>query len=227
MTTIFIQARLNSKRLNNKIFKKINDIPIIEWVNYRVKQIKNADEIIFLIPENKSNLYLKNYLIDKKIDFFTGPENNVLKRFFLAAKKYNAKKIVRICCDNPFICPKEIEKLISFFLRNRYDYAFNHKPLGNDYPDGLGAEIVNFSTLKRIYRNAIKQNHKEHIFNYILDNYTRFKIGTFNASKLISKNYMLKLDIDTLDDLKKFDNLNISPLMSTCELIEKFKRKNY
>lgn len=224
MNVIFIQARVNSDRLKFKIFKKINGISIIDWVNLRLRNTKNIDKIIFLIPSNSKNNILKKYLIKNNIDFMVGPEKNVLKRFYIAAKEIGAKKIIRVCCDNPFVCPDEIYKLVKFFNRKKLNYAFNHRPIGNNYPDGLGAEIVDFKTLEFVYLNASKKNHKEHIFNYIIENHQKFKISTFNASKEIGQNYLLKLDVDTLNDLKKFSNLNINPHMQTKDLLKIIKR---
>ena len=224
MNVIFIQARINSDRLKQKIFKKINGITILDWVNLRLRDTKYIDKIIFLIPSNSKNIKLRKYLVKNNIDFMVGPEKNVLKRFYIAAKEIGAKKIVRVCCDNPFVCPNEIYKLIKFFNKKKLNYAFNHRPIGNNYPDGLGAEIVDFKTLEFVYLNAIKKNHKEHIFNYIIENHLKFKISTFNASKKIGENYLLKLDVDTLNDLKKFSNLNINPLMKTIDLLNIIKR---
>ena len=93
MNVIFIQARVNSDRLKFKIFKKINGISIIDWVNLRLRNTKNIDKIIFLIPSNSKNNILKKYLIKNNIDFMVGPEKNVLKRFYIAAKEIGAKKL--------------------------------------------------------------------------------------------------------------------------------------
>ena len=43
--SVIIQARSNSSRLRNKIFKKIGNYSLIEWVIKRVKK-SNADKII-------------------------------------------------------------------------------------------------------------------------------------------------------------------------------------
>ena len=44
-TTIIIQARSNSTRYKNKIFKKISNLSLIEWVIKRCK-LSKADKII-------------------------------------------------------------------------------------------------------------------------------------------------------------------------------------
>ena len=51
----------------------------------RLYNSKFNKNIIFAIPNNDKNLLLKEALI-KKIRFFLGDENDVLKRYYLCAK---------------------------------------------------------------------------------------------------------------------------------------------
>ena len=74
----FIQARLSSSRLKGKVLKKISSKSIIELIHSRLNNSKFLDDIIFLIPKNKSSFQLKNFLKKKKFNFFAGSENNVL-----------------------------------------------------------------------------------------------------------------------------------------------------
>ena len=52
MTVAFIQARQNSTRFKNKIFSKLDNKYIIDWVYHRLKNVKNKS-ILCLIPNNK------------------------------------------------------------------------------------------------------------------------------------------------------------------------------
>ena len=45
--------------------------------------------------------------------------NNVLNRFYYAAKKNKSSIIVRVCADNAFIDPEQIDDLITQFLKNK------------------------------------------------------------------------------------------------------------
>ena len=48
---IFVQARLGSTRLKNKILKDvINKTSAIKFLNDRLKKIKSVDKIVYLIP---------------------------------------------------------------------------------------------------------------------------------------------------------------------------------
>ena len=82
-----IQARSTSKRLPGKILKIINNKTIIEHLDERIRKIKNIEDIIYLIPNNKKNNNLKLFLKKKKISISSRSEKNVLKRYYDADKK--------------------------------------------------------------------------------------------------------------------------------------------
>ena len=223
MRTIgIIQARLGSSRLPNKMLLSLHGKPIIEWVVKRLKKSELLDGIIIAIPDTKKDNVLEYYLNKLNVKVFRGSESNVLNRFHEAVKNEKADNIVRVCADNPLICGKEIDNLIKFYLENRCDYAYNHIPKNNLYPDGLGAEIVSFELLNWLNENVKEEEHKEHCFSYIWDNQDEFLIKTFNPKKELQYPN-IKLDVDTFDDYCK---LALSPVeidMKAEEIIRIFK----
>ncbi len=225
MNCAFIQARQTSLRFNKKIFSKIGNYTIIEWIYLRLKKSKKLNNIFFLIPNNKKNKDLKNYLEKKKYNYITGPEHNVLKRFYIGSKIVKPKKIIRICADNPFICWKSVDQLINFFDRNKCHYAYNHIPINNNFPDGIGGEIVDFNTLTKIYKNVKKNKHKEHIFNFIWENEKLFIKKTYNHKNKKLNKPNIKLDIDTKNDLKILRSINPKIYDTSEKILEKYEKK--
>ena len=116
-------------------------------------------------------------------------------------KKTKAEYIVRICADNPLICASEIDRLIDYFAQHSCDYAYNHIPKNNRYPDGLGAEVCRMEMLEKIHAETRKPEYREHLFNYIWDNQTKYTIKTFDPPEDLA-HPDLKLDIDTQEDYK-------------------------
>ena len=218
-----IQARMGSTRLPNKMMLSLHGYPVIEWVRQRVRLSDYLNMVVFALPDSKENDVLVNYLIKFGEIIFQGEENDVLTRFIKASKKYKATHVVRICADNPLICPEEIDRLIKFYFNNECDYAYNHIPINNNYPDGIGAEIISYETLKYIDKNAKLFSHREHLLNYIWDNPNQFIIKTLNPNNsLIFKNN-IKLDIDTYDDYKKLSKCKISLEMDSSDIYSIFE----
>lgn len=222
MILAVVQARQTSTRLKNKIFAKINDIYILDWIIKRVSKSKQINKLIFAIPKNKKNAKLKKILKSRNIEFVEGDEKDVLSRFKIACTKYNPKSIVRICADNPFVCPVEIDRLIRFFNNKKnLDYAYNHIPKNNQYPDGIGAEIISRNALNKIFSKANSSDEKEHIFNYLNSNPKLFKSDTLNPKEHFLKKPFLKVDIDYIEQLKAFQKLRLNPNMKTKQILKK------
>ena len=115
--------------------------------------------------------------------------------------------MVRVCADNPFIDPFEIDRLIKFFDKENCDYACNHQDrLGSLYADGFGAEIFNIDVLKVIDAEAKEQRYREHATLYIWENSESFKLKAVPAPVELSFPY-LRFDVDTPYDLQKLQKL--------------------
>ena len=115
---IGLQARTNSKRLPGKVLKKINDKPLLSFVIDRLKKTKLSNEIFVLTSKQKSDDVIEYYCKKNNIKFFRGSLDNVLSRFVLFGKAYNAFGVVRICADRPFIDPEFIDDAIIYYLNN-------------------------------------------------------------------------------------------------------------
>ncbi len=192
---IIIQARQTSKRLPNKVLKKIGKYSICEIILKRLKKCKSIEKIIFAIPDNNNNLQLKKHLDKINAETFLGSENNVLKRVFDAAKKYKARNVVRVTADCPLIDPILVDDLVIKFLKGKFDYVNNAK--SPDYSDGFDTEVFSFRSLREAYKNANTQVEKEHVTPYLKNN-PRLKIGRFKQTE----NFGSKLSIDRYNDYK-------------------------
>ena len=64
----------------------------------------------------------------KKISVVRGAEDNLVSRYYKAAKIENATHIVRVCADNPSISASEVDRLVRYFCKNSFDYVYNHIP---------------------------------------------------------------------------------------------------
>ena len=113
--TVIIQARFSSTRFPGKILNKIKKKTILEIQIDRLKKSKNISDIIIACTKNPKDKNIIKLCKKKKIKFYIGSEENVLERYYKAAKKYNAKNILRITSDCPLIDPKIIDDLIHKF----------------------------------------------------------------------------------------------------------------
>ena len=153
-----------------------------------------------------------------------------LKKFYLthgAAAAHGADLVVRVCADNPLIWGGEIDNLIRFYQREHTagncDYAYNHIPRNNLYPDGLGAEIVSFELFTKAMNEATLPAHREHCLSYIVDNPELFAIRTFDPLDPALHHPEMKLDMDTADDFINLALRDIRPDITPREIVELFR----
>jgi spore coat polysaccharide biosynthesis protein SpsF len=191
-----IQARVNSKRLHEKIFYSIpfnSNFTVIEQIVKRSKIISNIDDVIIATNEMKDNK-LDNIAKVEGVKIFKGNENNVLKRFYCAAKKNNVDIILRITGDNPCIDSLLISTVLENHIRTKADYT---KTEG--YPIGLNVEVFDFSVLEKAYKNATQDYEKEHVTPYINRNPDIFKINIVKAPKELNAPD-IRITLDTEED---------------------------
>ena len=159
-TVALVQARLGSSRLPLKSLLCLRGTPLIDWVARRVAKSELLDRIVVAIPDTPLDEALAAHVrerlmpLDERIAVFCGPENDVLERFRAAGAAFGADRVVRVCADNPLVWGGEIDHLIRFFAETGCDYAYNHIPRNNRYPDGLGAEILSFALLRELAARA-------------------------------------------------------------------------
>lgn len=214
------QARLGSSRLPFKSLLCLRGEPLIDWVMTRLKQSRYLDDIVAAIPDSPLDDILAAHLEKRGISVFRGSENDVLKRFHEAAQHARADYIVRICADNPLVSGEAIDRLICFYCSSDCDYAWNHIPRNNLWPDGLGAEMASATLLRRLDHEASLPAQREHCFNYIWDNLEKFHVATFDPEEAWLRRPEVKLDIDTAEDFRRLALMPINPRMNLEELMK-------
>ena len=221
-----IQARYNSTRFPGKVLKKINNTTILEILIKRLSKSKYISKIIVACSKNEKDKAILNICKKLGINYFTGSEDDVLERFYKAAKKFKGENIVRITGDCPLIDPQTIDDVISNFFSNNVDYASNTNP--PTFPDGFDVEVFKFSTLKEAYIKARQSTEREHVTPFIINN-KKFK--KFNL-KYPTDYSSLRLTLDEKEDfvliakiIKYFkNNLNFN-LKNILDLYK--KKKNF
>lgn len=214
-----VQARMGASRLPNKMMLWLHGLPVVGWVWQRLQISRRLDRIVFALPDVAADDVLADYLFGLGAEVFRGSETDVLGRYLAVADSVGAGTIIRVCADNPFVSASEVDRLLDAFAAGDFDYMYNHIPLGNRYPDGLGAEVASREAMERLDSDAVHADHREHVFNYLWANQEAFHIGTCDPSDESLAHPELKLDIDTIDDYRRLLALPVRPDMTAHELV--------
>lgn len=227
MIGAIIQARMRSSRLPGKVMLKVKNKSLLEHMISRVIHSKTIDKIIIATSNESSDNAIEKFCQENRVDCYRGSEDDVLARYYEAAKQFSLDIIVRLTGDTPLIDPLVIDKVVRYYQNNSFDYVSNVFPLPRTYPDGYNVEVFSFDILQKTHLEAKRPSDREHVTNFICMQPDLFSIGKVNHENDVSK-FRLNLDYRedyllieqvinnlysehhtfTLDDIIKFLNEN-------------------
>ncbi|MBL4759713.1 MAG: aminotransferase class III-fold pyridoxal phosphate-dependent enzyme [Mariprofundaceae bacterium] len=191
-----VQARMGSTRLPNKIMKDVVGKPMIELLLQRLSQAKSIDEIVVASSEDAKDDALQELVSKLGYVCVRGSEEDVLSRYYYAAKLSHADVVVRITGDCPLVDPSLVDQVIQMYKESTVDYFSNTAP--PTYPDGLDIEVFSFEALKKAHNEAVSSFDREHVTPY-LRNTDIFTQGGVSHEEDLSK---LRWTVDEAEDLE-------------------------
>ena len=169
---LILQARMGSARLPGKSMMDLAGEPLVGRILERVKRCTRLNDIVLAIPDNEQNKPL-GILADRYgVKVFAGSENDLVERYYQAALANDADVIVRIPADNTTPQPEEIDRIIAHHLSlNRPGFSSNLSVIDDSgYPDGIGAEVFDFTLLEDVHKTVTDPFKREHVhlnfYNY-------------------------------------------------------------
>jgi len=213
MIVAIVQARMGSTRLPGKVLKPIMGKPMLWHLVQRLKRTTYVDKVVIATSEEKNNDVIRDFCTQYSIDCFSGSEDDVLDRFYKAAKQYNADIVIRITADCPLLDPDLIGGMLKEFISsNKYDYycvacgasASTEEFNGHRYPDGLDAEIFKFSVLEIAWKEAKDQLEREHVTPFIWRRSERFNLGKKRSQKDYS---LMRWTVDNQADFEIIEEI--------------------
>lgn len=193
---VFIQARMGSTRLPGKVLMPLAGRPVLEHVVERVKASRVGEPIVVTTISAK-DLPIVAYCAELGIRVFCGSENDVLDRFWQAAKLIDAGHVVRITADCPILDPKVVRQVVDTHLESGADYTSNVQV--ETFPDGLDVEIFRKTSLERAWNEALLMSEREHVTPYIRKNPGLFVQRDVRNNEDLSG---MRWTLDTPDDYR-------------------------
>jgi spore coat polysaccharide biosynthesis protein SpsF len=200
---LVIQARMGSSRLPGKVLMNLCGKPVLLHIIERLRDFKKEYKRIIITSTVQKDNEIENFCKENNILCFRGSEDNVLDRYYQAAKLFELQHIVRLTGDNPLVDADSLQFLIEGHLKNNADYSSNKYEVNSGLPEGVGAEIFTFSALEKSWIEGKKENHREHVNEYILENQDKFKILVVKTmDDRLSACKDLRLTVDTRNDFE-------------------------
>jgi spore coat polysaccharide biosynthesis protein SpsF len=192
-----IQARMGSKRLPGKVLKDLGGDTVLGRVVSRVRQCRLVNDLVVATSTDPADDIILNECRRLGIRAFRGSEQDVLDRYYRAAREAQADVVVRITSDCPLIDPGVSDKTIQAFLDVRPDYASN--VLERTYPRGLDTEVVTLAALECAWRDAREAYQREHVTPFLYERPEHFRLLSVKGNHDYSQ---YRWTLDTPEDLE-------------------------
>lgn len=193
-TVVIVQARTTSTRLPMKIFAGLLGRPMLAHVLERAAAIQGVDQVVLAVPEH--DVRIVSHLWPH---VFGGPERDVLKRYAMAAEKYEADVVLRITGDCPLLAPDLAGTLLQAFHLYQYEHYIALCQPYCTVADGWDVEIFSRSALALAHRSATK-GEREHVTTWMRNN---FRVATLSHNDWVT----LKCSVDSREDLQRVEQI--------------------
>lgn len=246
-----IQARMKSSRLPDKVMLDLAGKPMLVRVIERVQMAKRLDQVAVATTSGADEDPIAELCAAKGIACYRGSLQDVLDRYYQAAKLFAADLVVRITADCPMIDPGLIDGTIAALLGEPtgqtiwhpqgnpekyppfsvegipWDYASTRlpPPWKRTFPIGLDVEVCTFAALERAWSDAKAQYEREHVMPYLYDQPNRFRCLVADWQEDLGN---LRWTVDTAADLEAmrvvYQRLESKPGFNWLDVLELFRQ---
>ncbi len=234
-TVAIIQARMGSTRLPGKVMMPILEKPLLWHIVERLMSVEAIDKVVVATSDSRKDDRLAEFCDDYSIAFYRGREEDVLDRFYHAAKNFCGEHLLRITGDCPLIDPLVVNRLIDYYFQSKVDFcgvATGAGVAGREvvgrYPDGMDAEIFSMDILTMVWREATRDLHREHVTPFIWQQPERFRLEALYPD---NGDYShCRWTVDNLEDFKLvqwiYEQLySINPCFGMEEILDLLNRQ--
>jgi len=195
-TIAVIQARMGSTRLPGKVLVPLGGQSMLACVCRRAARAATLDGLLVATTDQPADAPVVDECRRLGIDVFRGNEQDVLDRYYQAARATGADVLVRITADCPLIDPELIDQVVRAMHRYRPDFASN--VLERTYPRGLDTEVVAAATLARAWREAEHPYQRAHVMPYLYQHPELFRLHSVTGPHELGH---WRWTVDSPDDL--------------------------
>jgi spore coat polysaccharide biosynthesis protein SpsF len=162
---IFIQARMNSKRLPGKVMKEINGKPLLAYLVERVNMTRVANAV--LSPGGKVGPIERYFgLGEGQYPYTTEIDEDDVAGRFREAMAFNVHPwFVRVCGDSPLLDPTLIAAAIDLFVHTGAKLVSNPH-----YPQGQRVEVIDTQYFLEREPLMTEPQDREHVTPHLYRN---------------------------------------------------------
>jgi spore coat polysaccharide biosynthesis protein SpsF len=173
-TLAVVQARMSSSRLPGKVLLDIAGQPMLVRVIERTRRAHTLDGILVATTVDPADDPIERMCAERGYLCYRGSLQDVLDRYYQAARTFGAEVIVRVTGDCPIMDPEIIDMTVQMFINGTASltsFAATRlpPPWRRTIPIGLDVEVVSFANLERAWKEADQPFHREHVMPFFYE----------------------------------------------------------
>jgi len=189
---VFLQVRLDSSRLPAKALFELAGQPIVVHCMKALRELRA--ERYCLLTDSASADVLLPFARSCGFTIFSGPKDDVLARFVMAADHFGIDHILRGTADNPLVSPALSALVRDTYLASAADYC-----VCKDVPVGSCIEAVSAHALRVVRAESADAYEHEHVCPGIYRQPERFRVHRIDPP-LEYRRPDIRVTIDTIED---------------------------
>lgn len=195
-----VQARMGSTRLPGKVLMDLAGAPVIARCLARLGRARRLDQVAVATTILAADQALVNWCAGAGVACLRGDPEDLLDRYYQAARELEADVVVRCTSDCPIADPDLVDRAVGEFLAADppVDYASTRLPVYR-FPRGLDTEVMSMAALERAWRADANPAWREHVTPYMYFNPDQFAILGVPCTEGDFSQY--RLTVDTPEDL--------------------------
>lgn len=191
---------MGSSRVPGKTLIEIFDgIPLLGLVCRRFRLCRNIDDVFVATTTESRDDAIALWCERNSVQYYRGPENNVLDRVVRTAEIARADAIVQMGADSAYLDFELIDNLVSLYRTGHYDYVCNDLEL--TYPLGIYGHVVGVPALATLNADTdLTDEDREDVVRYIWEHPETYRVLNVTAPPHLAFS-RLRLTVDYPEDL--------------------------
>lgn len=179
-TVAVMQARMGSSRLPGKVLEPLGDTTVLGCGIRRLLRARRIDVVVVATTHQAHDDPVAEEAERHGARVVRGPEDDVLRRYALAARATGAATVVRVTSDCPLIDPGIVDACVD--LRQTAGAVYASNTLVRSFPRGFDVEAFSAASLHEADAEATAADEREHVTPFIRRHSDRFPAASLEAS---------------------------------------------
>jgi spore coat polysaccharide biosynthesis protein SpsF len=173
--------------------------PVLDHVVIRVAAAQRVDEVVVATSDLQGDDEIADHCKARGWACVRESESDVLSRYALAVREFDAEIVARVTSDCPLFSPRILDDMLGAFDPRSMDYMSTNWP-ERSFPVGLDCEVVRGDALLAIAETATDPYDREHVTAHFYRNPDRYRLAGHRCAQPLAH---LRITLDTPEDYQR------------------------